>query len=82
MLPSMKGFVYAVSTGLMVMSAPAWSEVGPDAAAVAAQRMSGGRVLLVERSGSGNEAGWRVKLVTAQGEVVVILIDATSGKAL
>ena len=78
----MKVVLSAVCAGLMVMSAPAWSEIGPDGAAVAAQRMSGGRVLAVERSGSGSEAVWRVKLVTAQGEVVVILIDAASGQAL
>ena len=69
----MKVFLSAVCAGLMVMSAPAWAETGADAAALAAQRVSGGRVLLVERSGSGSEAVWRVKLVTAQGEVVVIL---------
>lgn len=80
-MPWSKVLLAAVCAAL-VMSAPAWSEIGPDAAAAAAQRMSGGRVLLVERSGSGSEAAWRVKLVTAQGEVVVILIDAASGQAL
>ena len=78
-MPWSKVLLAAVCAGL-VMCAPAWSEIGPDAAAIAAQRMSGGRVLLVERSVS--EAVWRVKLLTVQGEVVVILIDAASGQAL
>jgi hypothetical protein len=72
----------AVVCAVLLMCAPAWSEIGPDAAAVAAQRMNGGRVLLVERTGSGSDAPWRVKLVTAQGGVVVVLIDAASGQAL
>jgi hypothetical protein len=65
----------------IVLAAPAWADVSRDAAAAAAQRMSGGRVLSVERAEAGNRPAWRVKLVTAQGEVRVILIDAASGQA-
>ncbi len=56
---------------------PAFADVSRDAAAATAQRMvPGGRVLSVERAGN----VWRVKIVTAQGEVRVIMIDAATGK--
>lgn len=57
---------------------PAFADVGRDAAAAAAQRVAGGRVLSVERAGN----AWRVKIVTPQGEVKVVLIDAASGRPL
>ncbi len=78
---TMKPLVHSLCAILLLLSAPAWAEISRDGAAAAAQRMSGGRVLAVEKSGSGSEAVWRVKLVTPQGEVVVILIDAASGQA-
>ena len=52
------------------------AQVSRDQAAAAAQRVSGGRVLSVEQAGS----SWRVKVVTASGEVRVIIVDA-SGRA-
>jgi uncharacterized membrane protein YkoI len=61
---------------LLVAAAPAWADVSRDDAAAAAQRVAAGRVLSVDRSGP----VWRVKIVTAQGEVRVILIDAASGR--
>jgi uncharacterized membrane protein YkoI len=39
-------------------------------------------VLSVEKSESAGRSVWRVKVLTAQGEVRVILIDAASGKPL
>lgn len=55
---------------------PAYADVSRDTAAATAQRMvPGGRVLAVERAGN----AWRVKIVTAQGQVKVILIDAATG---
>lgn len=60
----------------LFLSFPAWAELSRDDAAAAAQRVSKGRVLSVDKAGS----AWRVKLVTAQGEVRVILIDAASGQ--
>lgn len=67
---------------VLAAGAPAWADVGPDAAAAAAQRQTGGRVLSVERSDAGGRAVWRVKVVTAQGEVKVVLVDAATGRAL
>jgi uncharacterized membrane protein YkoI len=67
---------------LMVLALPVWADLSRDEAAAAAQRMSGGRVLSVEKSESARRPVWRVKVVTAQGEVRVILIDAASGQPL
>jgi len=68
---------------LMVLTAPAWADVSRDDAAAAAQRLSSGaRVLSVEKSEAAGRAVWRVKVVTPQGQVRIILIDVASGKAL
>jgi uncharacterized membrane protein YkoI len=56
---------------------PAFADVSRDDAAAMAQRMAGGgRVLSVDRAGN----AWRVKIVTSQGQVRVIMIDAASGR--
>jgi uncharacterized membrane protein YkoI len=60
----------------MALVAPAWAEVSRDQAAATAQRQTGARVLSVERAESGRGAVWRVKVVTARGEVRVVFIDA------
>jgi hypothetical protein len=59
-------------------SLPVLADVSRDAAAATAERVGGGRVLSVERAGN----VWRVKIVTARGEVRVILIDAATGRPL
>ena len=76
-------FLTALSTALlMTLALPAWAEVSRDEAAAAVQRASGGRVLAVDRIDRDGRAVWRVKVLTANGEVKVILIDATSGRTL
>ncbi len=76
-------FITALTTALlMTLTAPVWADVGPDDAAATAQKASGGRVLAVDRTDRGGRAVWRVKVLTVQGEVRVILIDAASGRAL
>ena len=72
----------SLCAALIVLASPAWADIGRDGAAAVAQRMSGGRVLSVDKSDSGGRPVWRVKVLTAQGEVRVILIDAASGKPL
>ena len=67
---------------LLMLSTPAWADLSRDDAAAAAQRLSSGRVLSVEKSEPASRPVWRVKIVTAQGEVRVILIDVASGRAL
>jgi uncharacterized membrane protein YkoI len=78
----MKALVKPVCALLIVLAAPAWADISRDEAAAAAQRVSNGRVLSVEKTESERRPVWRVKVLTAQGEVRVILIDAGSGRAL
>ena len=58
----------------------AWAAISRDDAAALAQRATGGRVLAVEQSDAGGRPVWRVKLVTARGEVRVILVDVATGQ--
>jgi uncharacterized membrane protein YkoI len=74
-------FLTALCTALLLsLSLPAWADVSRDDAAARAQRSSGGRVLAVEQASQGGRAVWRVKVLTAQGEVRVILVDVASGR--
>jgi uncharacterized membrane protein YkoI len=65
---------------LVAAFAPAWADVSRDDAAAAALRVASGRVLAVERAQSGDRPAWRVKVVTPEGEVRVILIDVATGQ--
>ena len=67
---------------LIVLAAPAWADVGRDEAAAAAQRVVSGRVLSVDKTEADRRPAWRVKVLTAQGEVRVIVIDAASGRVI
>ena len=67
---------------LTALAAPAWAAISRDAAAATARQATGGRVLSVDRSESNGRAVWRVKVLTAQGEVKVLLLDAQTGQAL
>lgn len=79
----MQKFFILLSSLLLLIATPAWADVNRDDAAAIAQRASGGgRVLSVERSEHDGRQVWRVKVVTAQGEVKVIYIDAASGRTL
>ena len=78
----MKALVNAVCALLILLAAPAWADISRDEAAAAAQRVSNGRVLSVEKTESERRPVWRVKVLTEKGEVKVILIDAGSGRAL
>lgn len=77
---SMNTLLSALCAGLIVLASPAWADVSRDDAAAVAQRISSGRVLSVEKSESGRRPVWRVKVLTAQGEVRVILIDVATGQ--
>jgi uncharacterized membrane protein YkoI len=68
---------------LLVASAlPAWADVGRDEAAAVAQRFASGRVLAVERAEIDRRPVWRVKILTAQGEVRVVIVGAASGRVV
>ena len=78
----MKMFVSLFCGLLMAMAMPTWADVSRDDAASVAQQASGGRVLLVDKTEHAGRPVWRVKVLTSQGEVQVILIDAVSGRTL
>ena len=61
---------------------PAWADVGRDEAAAAAQRVASGRVLAVVRAEAGGKPVWRVKILSATGEVRVVVVDAASGRVV
>lgn len=67
---------------LLFAATPAWADVSRDDAAAAAQRAGNGRVLSVDKAQADGRPVWRVKVLTAQGQVRVILIDAASGRVV
>ncbi len=76
-------FLTTVITALMLaLSLPAWADVSRDGAAAMVQKATGGRVLAVEQTEQGGRLVWRVKVLTQRGEVIVVLIDAASGRRL
>ena len=78
----MKALASSLCALSIVLTTPAWADVSRDEAAAAAQRVASGRVLSIERSEAQRRPVWRVKVLTAQGEVRVILIDAASGRVV
>ena len=78
----MKALATSLCALSIVLAMPAWADVTRDEAADAAQRVASGRVLSVERTEADRRPVWRVKVLTAQGEVRVILIDAASGRVI
>jgi len=79
---SAKALAAALCAWSLVAAAPAWADVGRDEAAAAAQRVASGRVLSVEKTEADRRPVWRVKILTAKGDVRVILIDAATGRVV
>jgi uncharacterized membrane protein YkoI len=77
----MKLIATLTCAALLLGSPAAWADVSRDDAATIAQRAVPGRVLAVERYDAGGRPMWRVKLVTAAGQLRVILVDAATGQA-
>ena len=67
---------------LMALAPPAWADVSRDDATGLARQVTGGRVLAVEKIDREGRMVWRVKVLTPQGEVRLVLIDAASGRTL
>jgi uncharacterized membrane protein YkoI len=67
---------------LFASALPAWADVSRDQAAAVAQRVASGRVLAVERAEVGGKPVWRVKILSAQGEVRIVVVDAASGRVV
>ncbi|MDE2371845.1 MAG: PepSY domain-containing protein [Burkholderiales bacterium] len=65
---------------LVALALPAWADVSRDEAAAAAQRVASGRVLAVERAEVDRKPVWRVKILSAQGEVRIVVVDVASGR--
>ena len=78
----MQALIKPLCALLIVVAAPVWADIGRDEAAAAAQRVANGRVLSVDRTEADHRPVWRVKVLTGQGEVRVILIDAASGRVI
>ena len=76
----MNAFAKLLCAALLVVSNLAWANLSRDDAAAVAQRASGGRVLSVDKSDSSGQPVWRVKVVTAAGEVRVIQVDVATGQ--
>ena len=76
----MKALVKPLCAALLLVATLAWADLGRDDAAAVAQRATGGRVLSVDKTDSSGRPAWRVKVITAQGEVRVIVIDAATGR--
>ena len=76
----MNVFAKLLCATLLLASNLAWANLSRDDAATVAQRASGGRVLSVDKSESSSQPVWRVKVVTAAGEVRVIQVDVATGQ--
>ena len=77
----MNALLRSLLCALLVASAlPAWADIGRDEAAAVAQRVASGRVLAVERAEVDRKPVWRVKILSAQGEVRIVVIDVASGR--
>lgn len=71
-----------VLLGFLATPELALARVSADQAAAVAQQSVSGRVLAVEKVNASGREVFRVKLLTANGEVKVILIDAETGQKL
>ncbi|MDD2878880.1 MAG: PepSY domain-containing protein [Rhodoferax sp.] len=78
----MKNIAILLSALMLTWVVPAWADVSRDDATASVQKASGGRVLAVEKTERDGRAVWRVKVLTPQGEVKVVLIDAATGRGL
>jgi uncharacterized membrane protein YkoI len=78
----MKFLLALISAFLLALATPAWADVSRDDAAAMVQKSSGGRVLAVDRTDREGRPVWRVKVLTPQGEVKVVLIDVATGRTL
>jgi len=71
----------ALLLGFAALLPAAWAAVDRTEAASLAQRKEPGRVLAVERGlHVDNSIVWRVQVLTAGGEVRLVVIDAQTGR--
>ena len=67
---------------LLMMSTTAQAEISKEEAVSIAQQAFPGRVLAVKQADTDTGPVYRVKTLTAAGDVHVVVIDATSGKVI
>lgn len=67
---------------LLLMSAVAQADIGQKQAVSIAQDVYPGRVLAVKLVQENNTSVYRVKTLSASGDVQIIVIDADSGKVI
>jgi hypothetical protein len=68
--------------GLAFLLPTAWAAVNREQAGALAQRIAPGRVLAVERGlHVDNSVVWHIKVLTAAGEVRLVVIDAETGRS-
>ncbi|MCG2591448.1 PepSY domain-containing protein [Ramlibacter sp. XY19] len=73
--------IIALLLGLGALLPSAWAAVGRDQAAALAQKKTPGRVLKVEQGlYMDNSVVWRIHVLTAAGEVSLVVIDAETGR--
>lgn len=77
----MKPLVCLCAALLLALPPDAFAQVSRDEAAAIAQRSGNARVLSVEKADRNGRSAWRVKLLTPQGEVKVVLVDAATGRS-
>ena len=67
---------------LLLMPAAAFADIGKQQAISIAQGVHPGRVLSVKQDTENNRAVYRVKTLSAGGDVHIIVIDAESGNVI
>jgi uncharacterized membrane protein YkoI len=67
---------------LMLMSAVVHADIGEKQAISIAQSVYPGRVLAVKQAQDKNVPVYRVKTLSASGDVHIVVIDADSGKVI
>lgn len=80
-MPRIAALSAALVLGLVALLPTAWAAVSRDQATSLAQRMAPGRVLVVERGlHVDSTVVWKIKVLTASGEVRLIVLDAETGR--
>ena len=78
----MKKLLLPLMLALLLMSAVVHADLGKKQAVSIAQSVYPGRVLAVKQVQENNVPVYRVKTLSASGDVHIIVIDADSGKVI
>ena len=79
---SMKPFTFLALLALLLAPVTAPADIGNERAIAIAQGVYPGRVLSVKRVKESGTPAYRVKTLSADGDVRIILIDAESGSVI